>query len=267
MYRFLLTRKWIILTLVILVAIPLFLLLSRWQFNRLDEKQIQVGTIEHNMALPITGLTELVEPDKPVSADLMWRIVEFTGTYDSAQQVLVRKRPMHNKVGFWVLTPMNIATSEGNSTVWVNRGWMPPTGSATTVEIAPPAPSGEVQVRGRLRPLAEDLVRSPDDLPQGQVADTGAAVADALAQDPDRSVVYATVELVTSSPAQEGDLSLIPPPETDEGPHLSYAIQWITFTAIAFIGWWILVRREVGYQRKKMALAQSQDAHITEQSQ
>jgi surfeit locus 1 family protein len=28
----------------------------------------------------------------------------------------------------------------------------------------------------------------------------------------------------------------LPPPALDEGPHLSYAIQWFSFAAIALIG-------------------------------
>jgi surfeit locus 1 family protein len=35
------------------------------------------------------------------------------------------------------------------------------------------------------------------------------------------------------------------PPSLDDGPHLSYAIQWFGFAAIALIGGWI-----IGFQRK-----------------
>jgi surfeit locus 1 family protein len=32
-------------------------------------------------------------------------------------------------------------------------------------------------------------------------------------------------------------------PETDDGPHLGYAIQWFSFAAIGLIGWLVLVIR------------------------
>jgi cytochrome oxidase assembly protein ShyY1 len=37
----------------------------------------------------------------------------------------------------------------------------------------------------------------------------------------------------------------VPPPELDEGPHLSYAVQWFIFSAIAIVGYPLVLRRVV----------------------
>src|SRR5262249_56582355 len=37
----------------------------------------------------------------------------------------------------------------------------------------------------------------------------------------------------------------VPPPELGEGPHLSYAFQWFTFTLIAIVGYPIILRRVI----------------------
>jgi cytochrome oxidase assembly protein ShyY1 len=50
------------------------------------------------------------------------------------------------------------------------------------------------------------------------------------------------VLLQTQTPARERPIPA-PLPDTSEGPHLSYAIQWFTFAAIALVGYGLLVRR------------------------
>jgi cytochrome oxidase assembly protein ShyY1 len=53
------------------------------------------------------------------------------------------------------------------------------------------------------------------------------------------------MQLEEQSPAQAGDLPVVVPrPELDEGPHLSYAVQWFTFGTIALVGFVVLARRE-----------------------
>ncbi|MFW6079920.1 MAG: hypothetical protein ACODAE_09875, partial [Gemmatimonadota bacterium] len=44
----------------------------------------------------------------------------------------------------------------------------------------------------------------------------------------------------------------LPPPSLDDGPHLSYAIQWFSFGAIALVGWTVLALRrgEAGRRRR-----------------
>ena len=52
------------------------------------------------------------------------------------------------------------------------------------------------------------------------------------------------VELTGSDPAESGGLpEPIAEPSLDEGPHLSYAVQWFLFSAIAVVGWVLAVRR------------------------
>jgi cytochrome oxidase assembly protein ShyY1 len=48
------------------------------------------------------------------------------------------------------------------------------------------------------------------------------------------SVVAAAMD---STPAR------VAPPALDDGPHLSYAIQWFSFAAIALVGSYVVVRR------------------------
>jgi cytochrome oxidase assembly protein ShyY1 len=57
-------------------------------------------------------------------------------------------------------------------------------------------------------------------------------------------VVPMYIELTASQPAESGGYpEPIAAPELGEGPHLSYAVQWFLFSAIAAVGWVLAVRR------------------------
>ena len=42
----------------------------------------------------------------------------------------------------------------------------------------------------------------------------------------------------------------VPPPTLDEGPHLSYAVQWFIFAAAVLLGWVLAVRRSIAAHRR-----------------
>jgi cytochrome oxidase assembly protein ShyY1 len=70
----------------------------------------------------------------------------------------------------------------------------------------------------------------------------------ALAVAPGAADVYpGYVDLVSSDPAQAAGLTPIPLPELSEGPHLSYALQWVLFAGVAVVGFVLLIRRERDY--------------------
>ena len=54
------------------------------------------------------------------------------------------------------------------------------------------------------------------------------------------------VDLLSSTPEQSG-LTPLPLPDIDEGPHLSYAVQWVFFAIVAVGGFILLIRRERDY--------------------
>jgi cytochrome oxidase assembly protein ShyY1 len=54
----------------------------------------------------------------------------------------------------------------------------------------------------------------------------------------------AYVQLTSSQPAQPGpEPEVLPEPVLDEGPHLSYAVQWFIFSLIAIVGYPLILRR------------------------
>ena len=241
-YRFLREPRWVALGFLILLVVPAFVLLSRWQLSRLDDRRYNNDLVTAHATqtpVPVDSLMTAGGDPSSVGDEQRWRPVTATGTYDAAGEVLVRKRPLDGRNGFWVVTPL--VTTSG-TVLAVNRGWIEASGSASAVQAVPAPPAGEVTVVGRIQP-SETAPEQPSDLPAGQVTDLDVALVAAGA-----STAYpGYVQLESSDPAQEEGLTPIPLPNLSDGPHLSYAIQWVLFAVVAVTGFVLLARRERDY--------------------
>ena len=148
----------------------------------------------------------------PLPADAeeaLYRRVTITGEYDPAGEEIDGGRAMDGRPGEHVLTPLRL--DDGREVV-VNRGWVP--NSAATRDDAPAGaapPAGEVEVTGVVLPGEDQPV----------------------------------IRLERQEPPQPGELpvALGGDVDLDDGPHLSYAVQWFIFGTIAVVGWFVLVRR------------------------
>lgn len=234
MYRFLLKPKWIALTVAVAAAMVAMVNLGLWQLRRLDERQTFNRTVSERIAAdPVQASAALAGGAD--AAQWEWRPVTVTGTWVDHPPIEVVNRSVDGTQGRQVLGALR--TAEGRL-VLVDRGFLP-----VTVAIAPP-PGGTVTVTARVR--RSEVRRT------GQTADDASAVltqvrrVDVAVVGPqfgsDVAPVY--LQALSSAPADAAALSPMPLPALDDdGPHLSYAIQWFIFTICAAAGWWLAVRR------------------------
>ncbi len=128
-----------------LIAIAIAVSLGRWQTRRADSKialQERLLDAEQGVALPI----DRAQPD--VDA-LIWHRVAMSGTWLAQDVVYLDNRPEGDRVGFYVLMPLRLASG---AIVLVNRGWLPRDARDRTL-IAPfETPPGEVDVAGIAMP-------------------------------------------------------------------------------------------------------------------
>ncbi len=95
----------------------------------------------------------------------------------------------------------------------------------------------------------------------GELTDSGLAVTEVRRIDIDQlapqlpgEVAPVYLDLISSDPAvQPGDPAPVPAPELSEGPHLSYAGQWLIFAIAVAIGWIFAVRRSIRTHRRRLA--------------
>jgi hypothetical protein len=172
-----------------------------------------------------------------------------TGRYADDQTKLVRRQVVNGRTGYIVITPL--VTDDGRVAV-IERGFIPPAPNGQDT-AAPPAPTGEVTVVGRLRRTPEgDAEVHPADLPAAQVNRIDPLAIAKAASLPGYDGI---VEALATSPADSTTLTLLPAPELDEGPHLSYVGQWFLIGIASIVIWIIMVRREAAYQREVNAPA------------
>ncbi|GGZ79375.1 SURF1-like protein [Streptomyces subrutilus] len=241
-YRFVLTRQWVCLTLVALALIPAMIKLGFWQYHRHEHRVAQNQLIETSLRAKPLPVTDLTSPGHRVPRSDYWRAVTATGTYDTAHEVVVRMRTSRDdKVGYHVVTPLVLADGR---VVLVNRGWVPSDGNARDFPPVPAPPSGEVTVTGRLK--ADETsgasgIKDRKGLPDRQVMLIDSARQAAYLGKP---VLGGYLELTGPAPSDGGPEMIAEPDHDSIGPHMAYAVQWWLFAAAVPVGWVVLVRRE-----------------------
>lgn len=253
------SRQWVILTLISLLLIPTMIRLGIWQMHRYEMRTARNQLVSDALSakpLPVEGLTS---PGHTVTGRERYRTVTATGTFDTADQVVVRRRVNEDgEVGFHVLTPFTLTDGR---VVLVNRGWIPATGAQTAFPKVPAPPAGKVTVSGRLMPdetTAASGIKNLKDLPARQVMLINSKEQ---AERLHTRVLGGYIEQ-TAPKAKGGSPEQISDPGSEDAPlNYAYMIQWWLFAAAVPVGWWILVRRE---RRDREAAAAAETGAGTE---
>jgi cytochrome oxidase assembly protein ShyY1 len=235
-YGFLFRPRWIAFHLLVIATIVAMINLGFWQLRRLDERREFNEQVSSRIDLPPAPLDEVVTSTTDPDA-VEWRSVEASGTYLPDEQFVVVNRSQSGRPGDLVVTPLVL---DDGRILLVERGFVPlDTDSAA-------APSGHVEIVGRLRPSQERRRGQLSDPAEGDLTQVQRVDIDRMAGQLPGSVVPMYVELVSSTPAETGPFpEPIEVPELDEGPHLSYAVQWFIFTVCVAVGWVLAVRHSI----------------------
>jgi surfeit locus 1 family protein len=251
-WRFARRPSWILRHVIVAALVVLMVNLGLWQLRRLDDRQDEIELLQARQRAPVADVREVVPADAdPVGEELEaveYRSVTATGEYDLENGVLVANRSLDGTPGAWVFTPLVLEDGTG---VAVNRGFIGFTRGGDLV--VPEAPEAPVTAHGLVYASEERGAFGPADPPDGQLDQLARADVARLAQQLPYDLLPAYIQLEASDPAEPG---LSPPPESevpplvplgapalDEGPHLSYAVQWFIFSTIALVGYPILLRR------------------------
>lgn len=255
MYRFLLRPMWIIFHLVVIAAIVAMVNLGIWQLHRLDERKAFNQAVIERSEQPPVPLQDLLGRLEDGSLDpdtAEWLPITATGTF-LPDQVIEFNQSQGGRAGENVLTALRL---DDTSTVIVNRGFVPLLG-----DDVPPAPSGEVSVLGLVRTSENRNLGGLTDSDDGPVEEIRRIDIARLAPQFPGEVAPVYVQLVDVEPTfAPGDPAPITRPELDNGPHLSYAIQWFVFTVCVAIGWVLAVRRSLSTRRRAAEQEASSDA-------
>lgn len=208
------------------VLAALFIRLGFWQLDRLRQRRARNDTLRAQLSLPVTSFAQL-----PDSATL--RRATLEGTPDYANEIVVTGRSRDGSPGVHLLTP--VRPSNGDSVVLVNRGWAY-------------APDAATVDQARWREARSTFSGYVQRIPGGAALRTsrGERSLRGLTLSGVRAVLPYSVAsryLVSQDTPADTAPARLPAPALDDGPHLSYAIQWFSFATIALVGAGIVTAR------------------------
>ena len=198
--------------------------LGLWQMDRLRERRAaNVAALEARSAPRIR-----LHGTSPITAELNGREVSVAGRYDHGHDVVLRGKAYGGSPGVEVVTPL--VFDGGEVAVLVNRGFLPAP-DAVTAQTDSVREFGRVQVFGTALSLPSG---SGAPLEQGGYTTWARLDREALgARLPYRiAPVYIRQSPDAALPRFPRRLEPIP---IDDGPHLSYAIQWFAFAVMAVV--------------------------------
>lgn len=226
-FSFLLTAPWIFGFVVCLLFAFACHHLAQWQIDRRLQVMEQINRVLENYDNEPVPFAEA--PVADFTADDEWTPVTLSGEYLVEDTLVVRNRPRAGRPGYEVLVPFR--TEEG-AVVVVDRGWLPIGDLPGRPDRIPVPAEGAQEVEVRLRPGEPTLDR---DAPEGQVASIDLRQ---IGRVTGLDVAERTFGEMVSESADPGERpQKLVQPTLDEGPHLSYALQWYLFALMGFGVW------------------------------
>ncbi len=244
-FRVVMSRRWLAALAVAAGFAVACVYLGQWQWGRHEDKAARAERItSHYFASPVPLSTVLPRPDAPLPPAKEWTLVTTTGQYAAPSLMLVRNRPNNGVYGYEVVVPLELA--DGTSLL-VDRGWIPNGRSAADPSTVPATPAGDVTVTGWLRVGEPSLKRQ---MPTGRLASINLPEAGAQTA----ASLYGAYLIMRDEVGRPGTAGLpgeqivrpqaLERPDTGEGPHLAYALQWWLAAPVGFVLIFLGVRRE-----------------------
>jgi surfeit locus 1 family protein len=196
------------------IAAAVFIRLGVWQLHRRDERRARNAIVRARLDSAPVDVRALPRD----TALTRFRRVRVAGTPDYGHELIAPARTHRGSPGVNVLTPVRLPGTD--TAVLVNRGWVY-SPDAATIDAARWREADSVFLG-----YVDALPRTRGTLPYPSA--------------PFQVVVMGDTDVVANRPIRLGL------PALDDGPHLSYAIQWFGFALVALGGSAVVVRRARG---------------------
>ncbi len=231
--------RWVLLSVLVLVAVAAFIRLGFWQLDRLEQRREHNARVRAEINQPALDLNASLPNDTALAA-MEFRTANATGIFDRQGEVVLRNQAWGNRLGVHLLTPLRLANGRY---ILVDRGWIPYEESDTAARQKY-AQTGAVSVSGMLR--ASQPSRG---LPQSSPDAFAEINLDTIRQATSLDLLPVYLVQAPGPDANALPYRSLPEVELDEGPHLGYALQWFFFALLLLVGYPIFLRRQMREQR------------------
>jgi surfeit locus 1 family protein len=206
--------------------------LGFWQLHRRTERKARNALIISRLDSAAVDVAALPHD----SASARFRRVRVTGVADYEHELIFAARSYRGSPGVNFLTPVRILGRD--TAVIVNRGWVYSPDGATVDESKWRDTSATFS--GYVEEFPSGAGSSYASRPRVIARLSYSAVAKALPY----PVAPVYVVALGDSVIAPDRLARLTVPPLDEGPHLSYAIQWFSFALIALVGAGFVVKQQ-----------------------
>ncbi len=236
--------RFALITLATLLGMAATVSLGRWQLDRAAQKEALQARMDAQSSKHLVDgalLLSSADPNTLVDQHALLR-----GQWLPEQTVYLDNRQMHEKVGFFVVTPLRLEGSQ--AVILVQRGWVQRNFEQREKIPAVETPAGPVAIEGRMAP------------PSGKLFELGTPSVTAIRQNLDlKQMALQTaspvlpVLLVQTGAASEGLVRDWPAINLGVEKHYGYALQWFGMAAaMALLYLW--------YQFFRPSIHRSKDA-------
>jgi surfeit locus 1 family protein len=244
--RKLLTPRWIITTLLVIVAVVVMVRLGFWQLDRLSQRRAFNSRVLAQTQAAVLDLSTGLPQDVQSLYDMEYRQVTARGEYDFANDILLRNQVWEGQPGYHLFTPLRLPGS--TYAVLVDRGFIPLDEGKPGLRVKYDQNSAG-QVSGiLLRPVVPRYFGVPD--PTLAPGETRLDAWNAIRLERIQAQVgYPILPVYIQSapePSQSGaPFASLVQPDLSEGPHMGYALQWFSFATILALGYPFFVRKQL----------------------
>lgn len=255
-FRFLLSGAWIGGFIFCILFSIASVFLGEWQMDRRMEKLDEINKIVDNYDDEPVAYADAGHLFQNFDEQLKWTPVIIQGEYVEEDTLVARNRPRAGVPGFEVLVPF--VTDSGDRLI-IDRGWLPIGVDATAPDTIPAPPQGQARVIVRVVPGEDTIDR---DAPAGQVASIHLPTVNEQLEYDVADDAYGL--MAAESPQMDVVPQQMPEPQRDEGPHLSYSMQWFTFGLMSFAVWgWLAHQKAVRNREDELHGEREEDGFIS----
>ena len=215
--------------------------LGGWQLQRLFSRRAANQAALEQVRVEAADLRV-----ETLTGPVSHRRVTVSGTYDHAREIVIRGRLLRGTPGIQIVTPLRLPGRD--TLLLVNRGFVPTADAGFPASVAPYAEPGVVSIEGVAIAVPDDGDGQPLITPAGETWRRldWTQLTSRFPYPVWPYYVIVTVDTGTTRDHTIRGTSLpvrIDPPPLDDGPHLSYAVQWFLIGAAALGFGLIFVRQ------------------------
>ena len=224
------------------IAAAVCVRLGIWQLDRLEQRRAQNAIVVARGEAPRLSIADLRGQDTSITH---WRHVRVDGVADYEHELVHATRSQNGSPGVHLLTPVRpLDGSWGDTAILVLRGYLY-AADGRTIDFAKARESDTLRMETLLTsfpPIRAGQARMQSS-PRAMRLLNPDTIAALIGRPVAPFILLALGDTIMTDITRP---SRVPAPAINEGPHLSYALQWFSFATVFVVGFAVFAKSKRG---------------------